>query len=94
MSSYNMKRLLLDWSFEDIISEAEEKTLVELKLNINNTDMETTKKLELLGINEISSKHEIEKLVHQCQRPHFSSLVKIFEKGMFDFDVKISTINK
>ena len=80
-----MRRLLIESTFEDVISEAAKKTTKELKFDISNIDVETTRKLELLGVKEDQTKLEIKKLVDQCQRPEFPLLAKIFEKGQFDF---------
>ena len=76
-----MRRLLVENTFEDIITEAAKKTTKELKFDISNIDVETTRKLELLGVKKDQTKLEIKKLVDQCQRPEFPRLAKTFEKG-------------
>ena len=85
-----MRRLLLEKTFDDVITEAARKTIEEFKFDINNIDIETTRKLELLGVKEDQAKLEIKKLVDQCQRPEFPRLAKIFENGQFDFVNMIS----
>ena len=80
-----MRRLLVENTFEDVITKAAKKTTKDLEFYISNIDVGTTRKLELLGVKEDQAKLEIKKLVDQCQRPEFPRLANIFEKGQFDF---------
>ena len=83
-----MRRLLVEKTFEDVVQEAAKKTIEEFKSDINNIDIEITRKLELLGVKKDQTKDEIEKIVDRCQRPEFPYLAKIFERGKFDhFDM-------